>query len=385
MNRFIFILFFISTHFSFSQSKDNRFLLVKHNYSDCNFYSNYVDSIVMSYDNLGFIIEEKHYDLTELDEISIVKKHTYNHNKIYQTIDLQTNGKSTVSDTVFKKDFFYTSNDTLQKIIFSKKINGNWVYTQKNEYQFDEKNKVSIEIIYNWNNAMNMFVPQHKEISKHNESHQVELVVRQVFNKEAWSITGKDSIVYKNGFKTENYSFYFDESEGGSWLKTSKETFAYNDNGKQLKKLIQNWSPLESNYVTDENTMLVVSFLDENDRLIKQENQMYHSDCKKFVCFDKTIFKYNNTRSLTVGNQLINNKLEIFPNPAFDFFTIHTSCNIRKVIVSDITGKIVKQIREFNPILSTYTIDISDLAEDLYFTSIETDEGTYTHTILIKD
>ena len=71
-------------------------------------------------------------------------------------------------------------------------------------------------------------------------------------------------------------------------------------------------------------------------------------------------------------------------DPAFDSFTLTTTSKLMSVSITDATGKIIKEFNNFNLVTNTYTFDVSDLSEEIYFTTINTIDGSSIHKLLIK-
>jgi len=66
--------------------------------------------------------------------------------------------------------------------------------------------------------------------------------------------------------------------------------------------------------------------------------------------------------------------INIYPNPAREFITIESGQYFNMVQVLDVTGKLVKEIKDYQ--LFEMKLNISDLPNGLYIVAIFTDKGT---------
>ena len=97
--------------------------------------------------------------------------------------------------------------------------------------------------------------------------------------------------------------------------------------------------------------------------------------------FDNYTAVAKSVSALLSNNEIITQKFSIYPNPANDLVTIskNSAIDITSVIVTDINGRIVKEINN-----DATTINVSDLNAGVYFLKINTAEGSGT-TKLIKN
>lgn len=286
-----FIVLFLMSYFSFSQSDQRGVCAISTNHFDQYLNHNQKDSVVLFYDAIGNIVEEKYFVEGNFNDFSFRKINKYNQKKIAQTIELQLNAELNLWDTIFKKDYYYASNDSLEKLMFSKKSNNVWSYTQKREFQFDEQNRVSEQIESDWNGLTNLFIPKHKEIFKYNKKNQVVQINRQVCNPiMGWLNTVKDSIVYVNGQKTECFSFYFDDSRKGEWIKTTKETISYDNQNRHSQTLVQYWSTEKNQYINNQYTQLITSEYNSPNRLSTVYVKIFNPTTNKYEDFEQKFF-----------------------------------------------------------------------------------------------
>ena len=291
MKNSYFILLFLISYFSFSQSEQIGVCAISTNHYNQYLNQSQKDSVVLLYDAIGNIVEEKYFEDGNFNGSTFRKINKYNQKKIAQTIELQLNTELNLWDTIFKKDYYYASNDSLEKLISSKKSNNSWSYTQKSEFKFDEQNRISAHIESDWNTLTNKFIPKHKEIFKYNTKNQLVQINRQVCNSNSvWFNTLKDSIIYKNDFKVESFSFYFDDSNKGEWLKTSKETFTYDSLKNHYQTLIQHWLPEQNKFVTNEYTRLITLHYNQKNRLNFINEKIFNPISNKFEDYEQKFY-----------------------------------------------------------------------------------------------
>ena len=291
MKLYYFIVFFLISYFSFSQSEIGNVFAISTNHFSHNFNLKEKDSVVLLYDIHGNIVEEKYFEVGDFVDFSFRKINKYNQSKIIQSTELQLNRQLNLWDTVFKRDYYYASNDSLEKVISSKKSNNIWRYTQLSEFHFDEQNRIYAQVESDWYSLMNKFIPKHKEIFKYNKKNQIIQINRQVCNPNGiWFNSGKDSIVYKNGLKIESFSFYFDDSNRGEWLKTSKESFTYDSLNNHYQTLIQHWLPEQNTFVTNEYTRLITLHYNQKNRLNFINEKIFNPSLNRFEDFEQKFF-----------------------------------------------------------------------------------------------
>ena len=76
-----------------------------------------------------------------------------------------------------------------------------------------------------------------------------------------------------------------------------------------------------------------------------------------------------------VDENIVDN-LTVYPNPANEFIHVETNCELQRIDVYDVTGKLM--------ISSTETeINVSDLESGIYFVNILTDKGCVTKKISV--
>lgn len=286
-----FIVLVLISYFSFSQGESRGVSAISTNHFSSVLKLNEKDSVVLIYDHLGNIVEEKYFEVGDFLEVIFRKINNYDHTKLTQSLELKLNKELNLWDTVFKKNLYYASNDSLYKVISSKKSNDVWKYTHMKEFLFDEINRISEQIESDWNGLTNLFIPKHKEIFKYNNSNQVVQINRQVCNPiKGWLNTVKDSIVYVNGQKTECFSFYFDDSRKGEWIKTTKETISYDNLNRHSQTLVQYWSTEKNQYINNEYTQLITSEYNSPNRLSTINVKIFNPTLNKYEDFEQKFF-----------------------------------------------------------------------------------------------
>jgi len=82
--------------------------------------------------------------------------------------------------------------------------------------------------------------------------------------------------------------------------------------------------------------------------------------------------------ALSLNEEIINQSIFLYPNPANDIIAIHSDSTISSIVFYDILGKIVR--RHF-----TNEIDISALSKGIYLIQITTDDGKISTLKLLKE
>jgi hypothetical protein len=95
-----------------------------------------------------------------------------------------------------------------------------------------------------------------------------------------------------------------------------------------------------------------------------------------YVCSQPLDCSY---RTLTVGmEELTNNQdLILFPNPATTYFRVNAA-KVQRLVIFDVNGQVVKQS------LNESSVDISTLAEGMYFVKVETETLSKVLPLLVK-
>lgn len=286
-----FIVLVLIAYFSFSQSESRGVSAISTNHFSSVLKLNEKDSVVLIYDHLGNVIEEKYFEAGDFLDVIFRKINKYDHTKLIESLDLKLNKELNLWDTIFKKNFYYATNDSLYKVLSSKKSNDVWKYTHLKEFQFDEKNRISEQIESDWNGSTNIFIPKHKEIFKYNNDNQIVQINRQVCNPiKGWLNTVKDSIVYINGQKAECFSFYFDDSQKGEWIKTTKETISYDNLNRHSQTLVQYWSTEKNQYINNEYTQLITSEYNSPNHLSMINVKIFNPILNKYEDFEQKFF-----------------------------------------------------------------------------------------------
>ena len=88
--------------------------------------------------------------------------------------------------------------------------------------------------------------------------------------------------------------------------------------------------------------------------------------------------QYSTTAKSTAG-ETVTEKPVIYPNPVQTTFTISSVNSIEQILISNNTGKIVREIKG-----NIKIIDISDLNSGIYFLSVKTSKGIFSQTLIKK-
>lgn len=88
-----------------------------------------------------------------------------------------------------------------------------------------------------------------------------------------------------------------------------------------------------------------------------------------------------NFQFLSSVNDLKDNQLKVYPNPAFDMLVIESSLTISRILVLDIQGKLILQ--EY-PNAQSVTIETAHYLNGIYLLQIFTSEGILTSKFVKK-
>jgi hypothetical protein len=99
--------------------------------------------------------------------------------------------------------------------------------------------------------------------------------------------------------------------------------------------------------------------------------------------FDNVLVKASATDNLLgVQAASIASSISVYPNPASTIITLSNIGNtaITSLVVSDVNGRIVKQVAADN--IGNQAISIADLTNGLYFLTIKSSEGTTVEKLI---
>ena len=86
---------------------------------------------------------------------------------------------------------------------------------------------------------------------------------------------------------------------------------------------------------------------------------------------------------LSIENNEIDNQLNVYPNPAHDQLNIQCDNNMQSIEIIDIMGRSVKSVANIDG--STYSLNISNLSNAIYFVKVVDDNNqVLVHKIIKK-
>ncbi|WNJ19296.1 discoidin domain-containing protein [Pontibacter sp. G13] len=103
----------------------------------------------------------------------------------------------------------------------------------------------------------------------------------------------------------------------------------------------------------------------------------FKTDGNGTVYFDN--FYFWKTADATSISETVLKDLKVFPNPATDFVQIDMTAPIEMIQVYDLTGKVLAQ---YAPVSTSYTLDMSNFANGLYFLQVQAAGATGSVKIL---
>jgi hypothetical protein len=94
------------------------------------------------------------------------------------------------------------------------------------------------------------------------------------------------------------------------------------------------------------------------------------------------VWSFESVKSGTGVDEILDEKVVLFPNPAGSFVTI-TGLNFHKISVIDARGKVVMD-RTFDESIDTYTLQLQGIRDGIYMLRLETLVGTKTRKLVIQ-
>ena len=73
-------------------------------------------------------------------------------------------------------------------------------------------------------------------------------------------------------------------------------------------------------------------------------------------------------------SEVDNTTIKLYPNPVRDYLTIESEYTIEALVIYDLTGKMVKEIKQISN-----KIDLSELSTGYYLLRVTTSEGEAMH------
>jgi hypothetical protein len=93
---------------------------------------------------------------------------------------------------------------------------------------------------------------------------------------------------------------------------------------------------------------------------------------------------FSGVASLGVNDNVLEQTVKVYPNPAHDFVTISNSADvtINSIEIYDMNGRLVNQIKVDST--ADQTVNVSELTTGMYFINITSDQATVVKRLIKK-
>lgn len=96
--------------------------------------------------------------------------------------------------------------------------------------------------------------------------------------------------------------------------------------------------------------------------------------------FDMSDFNFTIMEAFAGMDELINNDLELYPNPTKDVVNAHWTGDVQSIELVDLQGKSLEVMKVSN--VKTQTVDLQNLSSGVYMLRVTSNEGTSVHQII---
>jgi len=304
-------------------------------------------------------------------------QYTYMNGNLIQDILYHWDGSQWVIGN-FKFEYNYDPNGNLiQKII-------NWGGPfAKQEYSYDSNGKLVQELRYGWSGQWDI----HSKIDYNYNNNGILMDYVEGYwdsNNNQWDTTFKTEFSYDNNGNALDYINYNWDSMSGVWTPGSKVEFGYNDS-YSLSDLIlpyfYNHTEYQIGYIHQmlHDGLGTIFNLDEiffNHMLTNRIG--YYWDGANWVMENDIGFTYSQIQILSTYETDIGEVI-IYPNPASEKLNIQLSNGVQLVNINlyNNLGKLIISSDKS-------TVNVSSLANGIYYLHVETNKGKATKKVIIK-
>ena len=306
----------------------------------------------------------------------------------------QWNG--TIWSNYLQELYTYDANDNETEAIYQSWNGSSWENTYKISMTYDSNNNKLSETHQTGKNLINAS----RDLYTYDNDNKLTINEIQEYDtiKQSWIPFNRRLNTYDNNNKLEFEDHQYWEDT--VWRDISKATFTYDAKGKLVHKLVQDV------FFGLENSMQNSYIYDGGNNLIKDVEQHWKLDDKKWVNFSVTASIYNGDnyrtdycmkrfdsegtsiefgdsahtyyREVTSGFEEMNeDELIIYPNPSSGQFTIDYAQPIKNIEIYSITGeKVMTQTSKH--------VALSSFAKGLYFLKIYDNKKVQVRKIILE-
>jgi hypothetical protein len=282
-----------------------------------------VETTEFEYDSLEHLISEHHYEATNNAPLSTSKIEYLNNNSGLAIHKTSFNWHTIDSAWVKNKQYHYEydSNDriTYEDSYAWDTITGNWVGKNKSNSTFDTNGKTLYQDAWVWDTITNKWIGEQKLTKSYDINGKLTYNDYWIWDAEANSWIGKfmENYIYAvNGNYIMESRWIWDTDKNG-WLPEYQYDFSYDLS-----------TPFSDIVFPPDYSFAHISNLTDQKQYQNMMTQKSFSELKGGqLTPTETITLYYSDNTATGTQDLTNNKLKVYPNPATDFVMIDTGNN----------------------------------------------------------
>lgn len=285
---------------------------------------------------------------------------------------------------------YYPNGITLQNYVQQSWDGANWVPVQRFEFDINGAGEVYQWLIKDWDAQSGTYVNSQKITDVVYEDWNGDVNTSKVasYQLHNWNLANsvyelneRTTITYGIG---DGYVALFELYDGVNWTNSRQVSFVFDQDGNQTLNEFLEWIPAESDWrIIEQDTFLYdvdgkrLQMLDIYwDDLLLEVRNNWREDYVDYVSFDD---------GLGVAENVVE-ALMIYPNPTADYALISDlPAGSESVMVSDLSGKIVKTIQLTGENNASVEVDVSTMIQGVYLVHVQqADKTVATGKLLVK-
>ena len=345
------------------------------------------------YDSKGYCILRNwdNWDKTTNDWIRYRKLEYAYDNRGNQTMSLVYLWNPTTNDwmKIYKFEYTYDDNNNQTMEIYSQWDNGtnDWRGIEKNEDTYDNKDNQTMRVRYTWDNATTDWMKSQKYEYIYNDKECLTLCISYRWDNitNNWTESNKTEYTYDNN---DNLTMQVDSIWNNGmnvWKEAYKTEYTYDNNGNQIMYVYSQWDNETNDWkglmrygydydlsysITD---LIMPSYISNSYNSVNMRTKQipYGWSGSDWVEGNTSQIWYWSDKNVGIVETGHAPSLRVYPNPTSNQLRI-TNYELQEnteIQIFDIVGK--RQNAECRKAESEITIDISHLANGLYFLKID--------------